>query len=106
MQRHDRRDHGFTMPDPRLTKEHGIPNACNRCHTEKSVDWALENVEKWYGARMERPTRARAQAIAEGRAGQHSAIESLQRLFREEKIPLWRGAAASLLKRWSTEPAV
>ena len=42
MQRHVRHDHGFTIPDPRLTKELGIPNACNRCHTDKTADWSLD----------------------------------------------------------------
>ena len=27
MQRHPRRDHGFTIPDPLLTQELGVPNA-------------------------------------------------------------------------------
>ena len=106
MQRHARRDHGFTIPDPLLTKQHGIPNACNRCHADRNVDWALQAVETWYGARMERPTRARARIIAEARAGQRSALEPLQRLLREEKIPLWRAAAADLLKPWAGESAV
>jgi len=106
MQRHARRDHGFTIPDPLLTKQHGIPNACNRCHADRNADWALQAVEKWYGARMERPTRARARIIAEARAGQRSALEPLLRLLREEKIPLWRAAAADLLKHWSGESAV
>ena len=28
MQRHPRHDHGFTIPDPLLTKQFGTPNAC------------------------------------------------------------------------------
>jgi predicted CXXCH cytochrome family protein len=36
MARDGRRDHGFTVPDPLLTIEHGIPNACNRCHTDRT----------------------------------------------------------------------
>ena len=39
MARDPRHDHGFTIPDPLLTKELGIPNACNRCHADKTVDW-------------------------------------------------------------------
>ena len=42
MQRHPRRDHGFTIPDPLLTKELNIPNACNRCHANQTTDWALK----------------------------------------------------------------
>ena len=44
MQRHPRRDHGFTIPDPLLTQELGVPNACNRCH--ETTDWAIEATER------------------------------------------------------------
>ncbi len=106
MQRHARRDHGFTIPDPLLTKQYGIPNACNRCHKDQNTDWALQAVEKWYGSRMERPTRRRAQTIAQARSGQRDTVPKLERLLRDEPIPLWRASAAVLLKRWTAEPGV
>ncbi len=59
MQRHRRHDHGFTIPDPLLTKQFGIPNACNRCHADKSTDWSLQYVEQWYGDKLNRPYRQR-----------------------------------------------
>lgn len=106
MQRHARRDHGFTIPDPRLTKEHGIPNACNRCHTDRSVDWCLEAVEQWYGPRMNRPSRARAQTIARARAGDREALPPLLDLTRTEPLPLWRAVATGLLRPWSHQTNV
>jgi predicted CXXCH cytochrome family protein len=106
MQRHPRRDHGFTIPDPLLTKQRGIPNACNRCHSDRSTDWALEAVEKWYGARMQRPSRARAQIVAGARAGQRAAAEGLLRLMSTETNSLWRAVAAGLLQSWSHETNV
>ncbi len=106
MQRHARRDHGFTIPDPLLTKQHNIPNACNRCHAARSVDWTLEAVDKWYGPRMNRPTRARAQWVAEARAGHTNAPANLMRMLAEEKVPLWRASAARLLRPWNNDPAV
>src|SRR4029453_12262551 len=81
MQRHWRHDHGFTVPDPLLTKELGIPNACNRCHTDKSVDWALEFSEKWYGQKLERATRQRARLIAQARQGNAAAVRPLLELL-------------------------
>ena len=69
MQRHPRHDHGFTIPDPLLTKELNIPNACTRCHADKPVDWAIEYTDKWYGAKMNRPTRDRARMIASAKKG-------------------------------------
>jgi tetratricopeptide (TPR) repeat protein len=106
MQRHPRRDHGFTIPDPLLTKQHGIPNACNRCHADKSADWALEFCDQWYGGKMNRPTRARAQWVAQARAGVPGAHTNLLRMLTEEKLPLWRGVAANLLRLQTHEPGV
>ena len=70
MQRHPRHDHGFTIPDPLLTKEFGVPNACNRCHTDKDADWALQKTNEWYGEKMNRPTRTRAILVAKARRGE------------------------------------
>ncbi|MBI1746838.1 MAG: tetratricopeptide repeat protein [Acidobacteria bacterium] len=106
MQRHPRRDHGFTVPDPLLTKEHAIPNACNRCHTNRDTNWAIKMVDQWYGAKMERPARRRARGVADARAGRKSALQNLVKLTRTEPIPLWRAVAAGLLNSWIQEPSV
>lgn len=106
MQRHWRHDHGFTIPDPLLTKEHAIPNACNRCHADKSVDWAQEACVKWYGPKMERPTRTRAQWIARARGGDKQARDPLLELLRGTDNPYWRGVAAGLVGQWVAEAPV
>lgn len=100
MQRHARHDHGFTIPDPLLTRQFGIPNACNRCHTERSADWALEYVEQWYGAKMERPYRWRAQTVARARDGDRAALEGLLRMCGGDTNAYWRAVAANLLRSW------
>ena len=106
MQRHPRRDHGFTIPDPLLTKEHGVPNACNRCHSEKSVDWAVAAYTEWYGSPLERHTQKRARWVAKARLGDSSARDPLMQLSKEDPIPAWRASATALLGIWSTEKAV
>jgi tetratricopeptide (TPR) repeat protein len=106
MQRHRRRDHGFTIPDPLLTKEYNIPNACNRCHADKSADWALKFCEQWYGEKMKRPTRTRAEWVAQARAGAPDAYRNLLRMLTDEKIPLWRAVAARMLANATREPGV
>jgi len=106
MQRDLRRDHGFTIPDPLLTKEHGIPNACNRCHTDKDTDWAIAAVEKWYGSRMNRPSRKRTQWIAKAREGAAGSRENLLQLLKEEKTPFWKAVATELLYPWAHDPEV
>ncbi|MEX2186819.1 MAG: tetratricopeptide repeat protein [Pirellulales bacterium] len=100
MQRHRRHDHGFTIPDPLLTKQHGIPNACNRCHEDKDADWSLAAVEKWYGERMNRPTRRRAQAIAAARNGDvEKARGPLLAMLADENNVFWQASAATLLRQ-------
>ena len=106
MQRHRRNDHGFTIPDPLFTKLFGIPNACNRCHTDKDPDWALSKVQEYYGEKMYRPSRGRALAIANARIGKPEARDSLLKLLDSGESSYWRAIAANLLGRWIGEPAV
>jgi len=42
MQVDPRNDHSFRIPRPDLTRDHGVPNACNNCHTDKSASWAVD----------------------------------------------------------------
>jgi Flp pilus assembly protein TadD len=106
MVRHWRHDHGFTSPDPLLTKQFGIPNACERCHADKGTDWNLQYVEQWYGTNMNRPYRLRAQAVARAKQGDASAREPLVRMLASDGNPYWRAVAANMLQRWLNEPSV
>ena len=106
MQRHSRHDHGFTIPDPLLTKQFNIPNACARCHADKGNDWNLKYVEQWYGTNMNRPYRQRAQTITRARQGEPAALEPLIKMLGTDESFYWRAAAANLLQRWCGEPAV
>jgi len=106
MQRHWRHDHGFTIPDPLLTKQFGVPNACNRCHADQSTDWALNNVDAWYGEKMQRHTRERAQIIARARNGEDASRTNLVQLLQTEEIPYWRAVAANLLGNWPADTNV
>ena len=106
MQRHPRHDHGFTIPDPLLTKQFNVPNACNKCHTDKSTDWALEATQKWWGPKMDRKTRTRATLIAQARQGDGAAVSGLVELLKSDEIPHWKASATLLLDRWIDQPAV
>ncbi len=106
MQRHPRHDHGFTIPDPLLTKQFGIPNACNKCHTDKDTEWSLAATEKWWGEKMNRKTRTRATLIAKARQGDPSARDGLIALLDTDEIPHWKASASLVLDRWATEPPV
>ena len=49
--------HEITVPDPRLTSSLLVPNACNQCHLDRSVNWAVTESKRLW------PTRF-AQALA------------------------------------------
>ena len=106
MQRHPRHDHGFTIPDPLLTKQFNVPNACNKCHTDKTTDWALEATQKWWGDKMNRKTRTRATLIAKARQGDDEARDGLVELLGSDEIPHWKASATLLLDRWIDQTAV
>ncbi len=96
MKRDPRRDHGFLTPDPLLTKELGIPNACNSCHQDKSVDWAIQKTDQWYGDKMNRPERERTRLVDRAYKNDLSAVPDLIRLGKSEKIGLWRATLLEL----------
>ena len=103
MQKHGRHDHGFTSPDPLLTQRFGIPNACN---PDQDAAWALATCTRWYGARMERPARARALVLAQARRGEAAAVEPLLARLALPEPPYWQAAAVALLAPWIGQPAV
>ena len=96
-----RRDHGFTSPDPLMNKLAGIPDACTGCHQTNGVDWAIDWCDRWYGAKMERPQRARAQALTRLRSGDIAAVAEVIRLARAEEVPAWRAALMGSLGMWA-----
>jgi predicted CXXCH cytochrome family protein len=44
-----RRDHSIRNPRPDLSAKLGTPNACNNCHDDKSLEWAIRYLGEWYG---------------------------------------------------------
>ncbi len=97
MQRAPRHDHGWLKPDPLLTKELGIPNACSKCHSDQSIEWNIEKANEWYGSRLDSRQRARARAVAAAQADQSGAAARLLDLLATEDIPAWRATFLSLL---------
>jgi predicted CXXCH cytochrome family protein len=97
MQRSPRHDHGWLKPDPLLTKELGIPNACNGCHTDRPVEWAIAQTDAWYGEKMESRQRARARAVAAAQAGRPEAAGRLLDILAVEDVPAWRATCLQLL---------
>jgi len=102
-----RRDHGFTSPDPMLTRTMGIPNACNRCHTDESVAWAEEWAEKWYGEKLaQKRTRPRAEAIQKAWDGDQDIGVTLVALAESETNVVWKASLIRLLQPYLNEQPV
>lgn len=44
--------HEITIPNPQLTATQAVPNACNQCHLDKSVNWAITESKKLWAGRF------------------------------------------------------
>ncbi|HAV14228.1 MAG TPA: hypothetical protein DCX06_12160, partial [Opitutae bacterium] len=107
MQVDPRADHGFHSPDPLMTKEFGIPNACSKCHTDQTLDWAVEHAENWYGERLAKSRqRARAKAITAAYQYQPEGMEQLLELAANEEIDAWQATYTGLLANYLPNPRV
>ncbi|MCP4128073.1 MAG: tetratricopeptide repeat protein [Gammaproteobacteria bacterium] len=94
-----RRDHSFKIPRPDMSKKLEVPNACNRCHQNKSVDWVLNNYEQWYPGRAQQPHYGYLFYAAE-----QSAIQALPYLLKLSKDPsqavMIRASAVHVLRNY------
>ncbi len=71
----DRRfDHSMRIPRPDLSIQLGTPNACINCHDDKTDQWALQNVNKWYGERKKAHYGTILAEAAEGKPGADSGL--------------------------------
>lgn len=42
--------HKITIPEPGVTIQKNVPNACNQCHVDRSVNWTVDAVKRiWSG---------------------------------------------------------
>ena len=97
-----RRDHSFRVPSPHLSLKLGTPNACNQCHQDRSVQWAADAVERWYG-RDAKGEPHFGEALFAGRTGLPGAVPKLLDLAQDEGAPgIVRASALALLSRYSS----
>lgn len=97
MARDPRRDHAFSIPDPLLSKEIGATDTCATCHSDRPAGWTEAQVDRWYGDRMERPSRRRARAVLRARAMDRAVEPELLAVARSEPNVTWRAALIGLL---------
>ena len=99
-----RRDHSIRIPRPDLSIKLGTPNACTNCHTDKSAQWALDSVDRWYGHTPEGFQRF-AETLNAGTVGAPGAQQSLERLVGDVEQPaIARATALSLLANFAPPP--
>ena len=93
-----RPDHSFRIPRPDMSQASGIPNACNRCHFEKTNEWSLEYIQKWYG---DRKRFHYGTLLAAGRRQQPEALTQLVGLAGDRLYPtIVRATALELLSSY------
>ncbi len=101
-----RRDHSFRVPRPDLSEALDTPDACTRCHVERTSGWAAETVAGWRGGG--RPPRPHyGAALKAGRDGLPDAGAPLTALVVDAGQPaIARATALSLLPRYIGPAAI
>jgi predicted CXXCH cytochrome family protein len=98
------RDHTIAVPVPENTARHGIPNACNEYHRDRTPEWAAGVLASWGPGPARQRLVARADAFAGGRAGDAKALPELVRLAGDGRAdPLSRANAVGYLRRFPTD---
>lgn len=99
-----RRDHSLRIPQPQLSQQLGVPNACNQCHVDRSVDWALKAFERWYPDWQERSV---GPLFAAANNGQAQAMPQLAALSNDVTQPLMvRASAVEMLASYNHQYAI
>jgi predicted CXXCH cytochrome family protein len=95
------RDHTIAVPAPENTRRHGIPNACNECHRDRTPDWAARVLDGWGPGSARRRLVARADVFTRARKGEKAALPELLRLAEDPRAdPLTRANAVGYLARF------
>lgn len=95
-----RRDHSIRIPRPDLSDRLKSPNACNKCHVDRTSQWAAEWCRKWYGD-PDRNGMHFAYAFWAGRQAYPEALPELIRFSDSTDLePMIRATAVSLLQNY------
>jgi predicted CXXCH cytochrome family protein len=101
------RDHSMSIPVPENTLHHGIPNACNLCHTDHDAAWSMKKMDAWYGDRSRQKLIRRADSFALAAKGDPRSIAGLLAILAEpSEGPLARANALGHLGQFSRDPTV
>lgn len=96
-------DHSMRIPRPDLSIQLGTPNACTNCHDDKTDSWALEYVNKWYGAAKKAHF---ATILADASQGNAGADAGLLKIINSNLYPeIIRATAIEYLSVYRSETA-
>lgn len=99
MERDRRRDHSFSLPDPKRSEIAGVKSPCISCHSDKDEAWASRYVEEWFPATAER--RAERESVTEAflaaAAGDSKGLGPIVECLTACESPIRRATAAKLL---------
>ena len=104
MNRHPRRDHAMTIPDPLLADQIEAPDACAQCHADVPKDALQAAWVKWYGEDHQ-VRRSLPLALHAAREGTLDSPHPLL-AHRGHPAPVWRATATRSLGPWATLPEV
>lgn len=96
MARDPRRDHSFNSPDPQLSVELGIPNACTMCHRDMDDARAADIVSRTYPQQKVSAVRPRTRAVHAAMEGRGD-VSALLSVLKSEPVPAWRATLLELL---------
>lgn len=97
----DRRDHSFKIPRPDLSKVFNTPNACNKCHENKTSEWANETLKKWHGEPEE--LRLSKEYLMALNSGQSLNLEQHLTIVADEQLAVISRASALEMIGYTTQ---
>jgi predicted CXXCH cytochrome family protein len=100
-----RRDHSLRIPRPDLSKKMGVPNACNQCHLDQSIDWAVQHFQQWYPERSGEPHYG--SLMHAGNHGLAQALPQLAAMSDDGSQPvIMRASALQMLRSYNNDYAI
>ena len=96
-------DHSLRIPRPDLSIKLGTPNACINCHDDKTNEWALQFINKWYG---EKKKPHYGTILADAFAGKAGADSGLLKIINSNLYPeIIRATAIGYLAAYQSPKA-
>ncbi len=100
-----RRDHSIRIPRPDLSDKLKSPNACNKCHSDKSNQWSADWCRTWYGDPNRNGTHY-GEVFWAARQAYPEALPELIRLTEDpESSVMVKATAVSLLQNYQ-DPSI